>query len=48
MLYNAHLEAESDIINEVAHDLSVLPHQTSISTTGDREKDIKNLANYLL
>lgn len=47
MLYNAHLEAESDVINEVAHDLSILPLQ-NINTTGDREKDIKNLANYLL
>lgn len=47
MLYNAHLESESDVINEVAHDLSVLPLQ-SISTTGDRKKDIENLANYLL
>lgn len=43
MLYNARLESESDVINEVAHDLSVLP-----VTTRDREKDIKNLANYLL
>lgn len=44
MLYNARLESESDVINEVAHDLSVLPLQS----TRDREKDIKNLANYLL
>lgn len=36
MLYNARLESESDIINEVAHDLSVLP----LSTPEDREKDI--------
>lgn len=35
MLYNAHLEAESDVINEVAHDLSVLPLDIN-----DREKDI--------
>lgn len=46
MLYNSRLESESDVINEVAHDLSVLP-LTNISTR-DREKDIKNLANYLL
>lgn len=43
MLYNAHLEAESDVINEVAHDLSALPLQTR-----DRKKEIKNLENYLL
>lgn len=36
MLYNARLESESDVINEVAHDLSVLP----LSTPEDREKDI--------
>lgn len=50
MLYNARLESESDVINEVAHDLSVLPINinTSISTTGDRKKDIENLENYLL
>lgn len=50
MLYNARLESESDVINEVAHDLSILPVNinTSISTTGDRKKDIENLENYLL
>ena len=44
MLYNAHLESESDVINEVAHDLSVLPNRD----IRDRKKDIEYLENYLL
>lgn len=36
MLYNARLESESDVINEVAHDLSILPNRD----IRDREKDI--------
>ncbi len=44
MLYNAHLEAESSVINEVANDLSVLPNKD----IRDRKKDIEYLENYLL
>ena len=47
MLYNAHLESESDVINEVAHDLSVLPNR-DIRDIRDRKKDIEYLENYLL
>ena len=44
MLYNAHLESESDVINEVAHDLSVLPNR-DIRDIRDRKKDIEYLEN---
>ena len=44
MLYNAHLEAESSVINDVNVDM-FLPN---IKNRDDKKKDIEILENYLL